>query len=120
MNSCLNNLSYFKTMPSNEETRIKELKAEIEELNDILLDPKLYREAFQASMEGHGENEIFKILKHQIVEYAQENSKFKEFLREELFPEPRSSIGTRSITRSTTLRNPAIFSPRTSSRPILD
>ena len=102
---------------------------EFDTLNDILFNPKDYRNAFRENAESGEEPEIFEILKMDIVKYALENESFKEYLRTSLgFPQEkspeiskRSSSPIKSVTRfSPRIRSSKVTSLRGSSRPTLD
>lgn len=101
-------------------TKESELQEQIEGLEEILFKPSSYREAYRSNTEDGDEPEIFEVLRSEIVEYAMSNLNFKDYLLTRLSPKATSK------SPSTSIRSPAIFSPRVlsthirgSSRPTL-
>jgi hypothetical protein len=120
---------------SSEENTIQDLKSQIKDLEDILFEPGAYRDAYK----DNTGNDIFEVLKTQIVSFAKETPSFKEFLISSLdlsskrSPDreskrsPVRSSPVRSSTRAravgSIIKSPAIFTPKSSrgrSRPVLE
>ena len=103
---------------------IKELRASLEALEDLMFAPKEYRDAFKANAEGSEEGEIFEVLFTDIVDYAKKSSSFKSriMLELELHEESPATKTSRSGPRhsfSPRIRSSVMYAPR-SSRPLVD
>lgn len=100
---------------------MEHLEAEISALEDILVDPEAYADAYK---ENFGD-EIFVKLHSQMIQYIKKNPSFRKLLKKELGFEDSSQV--KACTKSlATIRSPAMFTPRQSmhirrsARPILD
>lgn len=97
---------------------IKELESNITELENILFNPSQYREAFALN----SEEDLFEILKDELVEYCRKKPEYKKFLMKSLDLTVKPPV-TRAVSPGRTgnssapkvsVVSPAIFSPRRS------
>lgn len=97
--------------------KIKELESNITELENILFNPSQYREAFALN----SDEDLFEILKDELVEYCRKKPEYKKFLMKSLDltvkPTTRAVSPVRTGNSSApkvSVVSPAIFSPRRS------
>lgn len=102
------------------------LNETVQGLTDLMFNPSEYRRAYRENMEDDPKSspEIFEVLYKELVEYSKSNPEFKKKLLKSLgdCPIGRATSPPRASTQSFSprLRSTMIYTPRTSSRPVVN